>query len=90
MARAGPRRMQQGNQPGETMTTDDLEDPAKPVLTEDVSDAYGDYQQQWYCQPPAKGIPFRVTDCTWTPDHKVRKIFEVAIGQGSQRRQSLA
>lgn len=58
----------------------------KPVLTEQASDNSGSYEQQWYCQPPAPGVTYMVTDCAWTPDHRVRAIFAVQLGHGGQKR----
>ena len=63
-----------------------MTDPGTPVLVEQVNDDNGTYEQQWYCQPPPKGVAYLVTDCTWTPDHKVRKIFSVQLGRGIRQR----
>jgi len=57
-----------------------------PILTEQRTDRAGTYTCEWYCQPPAQGITHRVTDCTWTPDHKTRKIYAIALGQGRDQR----
>lgn len=53
----------------------------RPVLSEQVTDVDGSYRQDWYCQPPAEGIPFHVVRCNWTPDHSVRRIYEIRIGE---------
>lgn len=55
-----------------------------PVLTYEVHGSHGDYTEEWYCQPPAPGIVYRVTDCTWTPGYTVRRIFAVSVGQGRE------
>jgi len=80
MARAKPRGMQPRNEQGVTM------DYGTPVLTEQASDRQGDYEQQWYCQPPPPGVAFMVTDAAWSPDHTIRRIFAVSFGHGSEKR----
>lgn len=58
----------------------------RPVLTEQVTDAYGTYTAEWHTDPPPPGVTYRVTDSTWAPDHSVRRIYAIAIGQGRDRR----
>lgn len=56
------------------------------LLTEQIDDENGSYEQQWFTQPPAPGVTFLVTDCTWSPDRKTRKIYAVSPGRGSEQR----
>lgn len=51
-----------------------------PVLSEQITDLHGTYRQEWHCQPPAAGVSFHVVRCTWSPDHSVRKIYEIKVG----------
>lgn len=62
------------------------DDDCAPILTEQITDSNGTYQQEWYCQPPAPGLTYRVTDATWTPDHTVRRIHAIQLGHGRSKR----
>ena len=57
-----------------------------PIITCEVHGSNGEYTEEWYCQPPAAGIVYRVTDCRWSPDFTTRRIFAVSVGQGRERR----
>lgn len=51
------------------------------ILSEQVSDVVrGSYREDWYCQPPAADVEFHVIRSDWTPDHSVRRIYEIRIG----------
>ena len=56
------------------------------MATYDVHDDNGDYTEEWHCQPPAIGVAYMVTSCTWSPDHTVRKIYAVDISRGRETR----
>jgi hypothetical protein len=46
-------------------------------LVEELSDAFGDYTCYWYCEPPEKGVTYRVTKQVWDTDGLERYIYEI-------------
>lgn len=69
------------------MSDPDYDEPGgRPILTEEVTTEDGTYTQQWYCQPPPAGTPYRVTDCTWGDHHTIRRIYAITLGQGHDQR----
>lgn len=49
------------------------------LLVETTTDYLGDYETRWECEPPAKGVGFRVLAEEWDADFTVRTIKRIEL-----------
>ena len=50
-----------------------------PILTELRRDGDSYYLEEWYCEPPAVGVRYRVIDEEWTGEYHVRSIRRIEL-----------